>query len=164
MGFRRVQINATAINGVDTSKLSAAVPKLTSLMAKYDNLEYIIQKNEETKPLWNGIFRLKCGVPSNVSMLMDESKGTGVLSKFWSTPPEVCSIGYAGGIGPDNIKRVLNDISLVAGGKEVWIDMETSLRTVDANGKDSFDLNKCIRCIDSVCKIGIHSHPSYLCE
>jgi hypothetical protein len=94
MGFRRVQINATAVNGVDTSNLAASVPNLVSLMKKHGHLEYIIQKNDETKPLWEGILHLEGGVPANVTMLVDESKGTGLLCKSWPTPPEGYNIGY----------------------------------------------------------------------
>lgn len=164
MGFRRVQINATAVNGVDTSNMRESVPNLVKLMAKHDNLEFIIQKNDETKPLWEEILGLDGGVPSNVSMLLDESKGTGLLCKSWPSPPsEGYKIGYAGGIGPDNIESVLNDVMIAGDGKEIWIDMESSLRTMDKkNEEDYFDLNKCVRCIDAVCGSGVYDHPSYL--
>jgi hypothetical protein len=164
LGFRRVQINATAVNGVDTSNLEGAVPTLLGLVGKHNNLEFIIQKNEETKPLWQGILDLPTGVPDNVTMLMDESKGTGVLASSWPQPPENYNIGYAGGIGPSNIKCVLQDVMVAGNGKEIWIDMESSLRTIDQNGKDTFDLNKCFQCIDAVCEAGIcdYSHPSFL--
>jgi len=162
LGFRRVQINATTVNGADTSNLAGSVPKLVDLMAQYDNLEFIIQKNGETQPLWEGILGLEGGVPSNVTMLVDESKGAGVLAASWPKPPDGCNIGYAGGIGPDNIETVLKDIMIAGEGREVWIDMESSLRTIDTKGKDIFDLNKCFRCIDAVCKAGIYGHPSFL--
>ncbi len=94
MGFRRVQINATKVNGVDTSNLANSVPKLSKLMTKHDNLEFIIQKNDETKPLWEGVLQLDGGVPKNVTMLVDESKGTGKLCQSWPTPPKDYNIGY----------------------------------------------------------------------
>jgi len=163
LGFHRVQINATAVNGVDTSDLEGAVPKLLSLVERHDNLEFIIQKNEETKPLWQGILELSAGVPKNLTMLLDESKGTGVLASSWPQPPENHGIGYAGGIGPSNIKSVLQDVMVASNGKEIWIDMESSLRTIDESGQDIFDLNKCFQCIDAVCEAGIceYSHPSF---
>lgn len=160
MGFRRVQINATAVNGVDTSYLAEAVPTVAKLMAKHENLEFIIQKNEETKLLWSGL--LDYGMPSNVTMLLDESKGTGVLSKSWPEPPKDYDIGYAGGIGPANIEQVLKDVMDSGKGRDIWIDMESSLRTIDKDGKDVFDANKCFQCIDAVCKAGIYSYPKFL--
>jgi hypothetical protein len=164
LGFHRVQINATAVNGVDTSDLEGAVPKLLSLIEKHDNLEFIIQKNGETKPLWHGILELPAGVPKNVTMLVDESKGTGILASSWPQPPVNYDIGYAGGIGPSNIKSVLQDVMVAGNGREIWIDMESSLRTIDTNGNDAFDLNKCFQCINAVCEADIceYSHPLFL--
>jgi len=95
-------------------------------------------------------------------MLVDESKGTGVLASSWPTPPNGYNIGYAGGIGPDNVKSVLTDIMSVAKGRDVWIDMESSLRTVLKDGADVFDLGKCYKCIEVVCELGLFDHPSFL--
>lgn len=158
LGFRRVQINATAVNGVDTSKLAESAPHLMQVIEKYPNLEFILQKNEETKPLWEGI--LTAGIPKNVSMLVDESKGTGVASTSWPTPPSNYEIGYAGGIGPSNIRQVLTEVQAVAGGRSIWIDMESSLRSIK-NGKDVFDLDKCYEVIDAACELGVMEQPAY---
>ena len=159
-GFGRLQINATAVNGVDTSNLSNCIALFMSVIVRYPKVEFIIQKNEETRCLWEGL--LSSGdLPNNVSMLVDESKGTGVLSKSWPKPPKDYNIGYAGGIGPDNISNVLDDIIHVASGYNVWIDMESSLRSIK-NGIDIFDLNKCYQCIKIVCDKKLHCHPSFL--
>jgi len=166
LGFQRVQINATAVNGVDTSRLKESVPTFVNLIQKYPNIEFILQKNEETEALWAGLLESnECGavgaLPNNVSMLVDESKGTGVLASSWPSPPEGYKIGYAGGIGPDNIEKVLCDVTDAAKGTQVWIDMESSLRST-RNGKDVFDLDKCYEVIDVACKAGIYEHPDYL--
>lgn len=173
MGFHRVQINATAVNGVDTSNLSNCVSSLEDVISAHPNLEFILQKNEETKPLWEGLLQSQsCGdgegkLPKNVVMLVDESKGTGVLASSWPTPPEEYDIGYAGGIGPTNVRNVLEDIVDVAAGRDVWIDMESSLRSKineKGNGeeKDVFDLVKCYKCIEVVCEMGLFEHPDYI--
>jgi hypothetical protein len=148
LGFQRVQVNATAVNGVE--------------------LEFILQKNDETKPLWEGLLNMendaagKAGyLPENVSMLVDESKGTGVLASSWPNPPDGYAIGYAGGIGPKNIDNVLQDVFHAAKGREIWIDMESSLRSMK-DGKDVFDLDKCYDVIEKVCRAGVHCHPSFL--
>lgn len=168
LGFKRVQINATAVNGVDTSSLVAAVPAVAALMARHPELEFILQKNDETEPLWRGLLEgdgenmgaVGC-LPSNVTMLVDESKGTGVLASSWPSPPEGYNIGYAGGIGPANIQTVLKDVTTAAQGRDMWIDMESSLRSTK-DGKDVFDLDKCYQCIEAVCDMGIFEHPDYL--
>lgn len=168
LGFKRIQINATAVNGVDVSNLSASVPLLAKLMHKYKQLEFILQKNEETRPLWEGL--LSCDneysgkkdcLPSNVTMLVDESKGTGVLANAWPNPPKEYDIGYAGGIGPKNIKKVLADVLEAGNGRNIWIDMESSLRSIK-DGMDVFDLNKCYECIRAIVDAGCYDHPGYL--
>jgi len=171
-GFRRVQINATAVNGVNTSRLGESIPNFLSVVQKFPNLEFILQKNEETRPLWEGILNLhddslgsgKVGyLPKNVSMLLDESKGTGVLSDTWPSPPEEYEIGYAGGIGAENVTDVLRKVQSAAGTRSVWIDMESKLRSTK-NGADIFDLDKCYKVIHAVCEdmSSGHSHPDFL--
>jgi len=168
LGFQRVQVNATAVNGVNTSTLNESVEPFLSAVQLHPELEFILQKNEETKPLWEGILNLeseyagKSGyLPKNISMLVDESKGTGVLASSWPTPPDEYEIGYAGGIGPNNIEKVLEDVLTAGNGREIWIDMESSLRS-EKNGQDVFDLDKCYEVITAVCKAEIYSHPSFL--
>ena len=166
LGFQRVQINATAVNGVDISRLKESVPALAGLMQKYPNLEFILQKNDETEPLWEGMLQSDaCGplghLANNVSMLVDESKGTGVLASSWPSTPEEYKIGYAGGIGPQNIEEVLNDVMKAAQGKPVWIDMESSLRS-NKNGKDVFDIDKCYEVIYATCAAKIYRQPHFL--
>lgn len=168
LGFQRVQINATAVNGVDTSRLAESVGSFAGAVCRHPELEFILQKNDETKPLWDGLLTMESDVagktgylPMNVSMLVDESKGTGLLASSWPHPPEEYGIGYAGGIGPENIDKVLQDVLQAGNGREIWIDMESSLRSMK-NGCDVFDLDKCYTVIDNVCQAGVCSHPTFL--
>mmetsp|Transcript_33336 Transcript_33336/g.49038 ORF Transcript_33336/g.49038 Transcript_33336/m.49038 type:complete len:304 (+) Transcript_33336:93-1004(+) len=183
LGFQRVQINATAVNGVDTSELGSHAETLYNVMKLYAHkLQFIIQKNEETRPLWEGLLQhhkdsssddigTSLLLPSNVSMLLDESKGTGMLSKSFPPPPIGYNVGYAGGIGPENIKSVLRQITeVVPEDRSVWVDMESSLRSTK-NGVDVFDLDKCYKCISVVCAsskksggLNLFSHPDYLVQ
>jgi hypothetical protein len=175
-GFGRVQINATAVNGVDTSVFdkhpTAAIKNFLAIVHHHPELEFILQKNDETRPLWEGVLIYtninNIEFPSNVSMLLDESKGTGVLPKTWPPiPPDTTyKIGYAGGIGPSNVSEVLSKIrEAVAevGDKDggFWIDMESSLRS-QKDGQDVFDLDKCYTVIMEVCREGYFSHPPFL--
>ena len=87
-GFRRVQVNATAVNGVFTECLSEKSTLQSFLRAvnAHPKLEFIVQKNEETKPLWNNIVDMSERQPVNMVFLHDESKGTG----------KVCDGGWCG--------------------------------------------------------------------
>jgi len=169
LGFKRVQINATAVNGVDTSSLATSISAVAALMARHPELEFILQKNDETEPLWSGLlngegvcFGDAGRLPRNVTMLVDDSKGTGVLASSWPPPPEGYNIGYAGGIGPANVRNVLKDVSNASRDRDVWIDMESSLRSIKDGRDDVFDLDKCFQCIEAVCEMGIYDHPDFL--
>jgi hypothetical protein len=159
-GFGRVQINATAVNGVDTVNLEFQVSLLRSVILRNPSVEFIVQKSEETRPLWQGL--LESGFPSNASMLCDESKGMGISAKAsWPVPSVEYKVGYAGGIGPHNIEQVLIDVATIAEGNTVWIDMESSLRSIK-DAQDVFDLDKCYQVINATCQAGFMSHPPYL--
>ena len=178
VGFQRVQINATAVNGVNTLHLTESVPTLWCIIQEFQQLEFILQKNNETKPLWEPIETLLSTNRdiSNVSMLLDESKGTGMVSSISSCPkPSVFyRTGYAGGIGPNSVSDVLQSIinhidsvvnecveEATNSQTQFWIDMESSLRSIK-NGNDIFDLDKCFQVIDKVCTSQLMKRPDYL--
>lgn len=168
-GFHRVQVNATAVNGADTSRLAESVPTFLTVIQCHPELEFIIQQNQETQPLWQGLLDASSddSLPNNVSMLVDESKGTGQYSgSSWPSPPKNYDVGYAGGIGPHNIRQVLHEVAVAAQGRDVWIDMESSLRNTvvqpDGATQDIFDLGKCYQVIHAVCAAGLCAHPKYL--
>ena len=76
-----------------------------------------------------------------VSCLHDLSGGKGKVPPFRPVQaPLAPLVGYAGGIGPDNVIQVLSEIDA----HTFWIDMETKIR----NDDDWLDLDKC----ESVCK------------
>lgn len=71
-----------------------------------------------------------------IHLLQDRSGGQGIEEKNWASPDLICSkaktfIGYAGGLGPDNIATSLKSIVLAAKGRRFWIDCESKLRTGD---------------------------------
>ena len=58
--------------------------------------------------------------------------------------------GFAGGIGPHNIKAVLKNLENgPAAHSEIWLDMETHIRDATANA-DMFSLDKVQMCIAAV--------------
>lgn len=141
-GFRRVQVNATAINGVDTSKLKECVAGLRASMAAVPGVEWIVQRNDETRPLWEGLLE---DPPSNMSLLFDASCGTGVLAETFPAPHPTVPCGYAGGMGPGNIADVLPRVAAASGGRATWVDMESRLRA-QLDGRDVFCVDKCFKC------------------
>lgn len=150
-GFNRVQVNATAINGVKVSNLGDKVPNFLTCVNSVPDIEWIVQRNNETKPLWEAldILNAKDELPKNISFLFDASCGTGVLPS--SFPPLLknnSKCGYAGGIGPKNIYNVLINLYSVVGNENtpIWIDMESSLRSI-VDGSDVFNIVKAFECI-----------------
>lgn len=183
-GFGRVQVNATSINGVETERLFASsssssgeaaaaeagtTTKTTdgTLAARsflrtavaHPDLVFIVQRNDETEPLWSALLRLLSRRPpphppgrSNVVFLHDESKGTGtsVPGGLWPMDGRFAMpngdggsiIGYAGGIRPANVTSVVEGASVAcaaSGGDAFWIDMETGVRTTVMRRRDDDD-------------------------
>lgn len=156
-GFNRVQVNATKANAVDVdpSKLQSYAQTLRNSIESVPEVEWIFQLNDETRPLWDLISAEE--IPSNMSILFDASCGKGVVTTTFTPPltnPDVLC-GYAGGFAPDNIAGLLDLLMSAAGGKPVWVDMESSLRVAVSDkhvlDKDVFSIDKCFACI----KIGI---------
>lgn len=66
----------------------------------------------------------------NHSIVVDGSGGRGITPETWLRPDTNKRVGFAGGIGPDNILQQLQKITQVARDDD-WIDMETKLRNAD---------------------------------
>ena len=81
---------------------------------------------------------------TNVRVLYDKSGGTGKLGEYVRPHPSIFS-GYAGGYNPDNIMEEMKKLEQIVGDKEIWIDMESGIRT-----NNEFDLDKCKRVYDLV--------------
>lgn len=101
-GFGRLQVNATAANGVvvDPSRIDEYVSNIRACMAAVPEIEWIIQANDETKPIWERLVTPTAGagtgtgssstltlaVPSNMSVLFDASCGKGELASSYPEP------------------------------------------------------------------------------
>lgn len=98
------------------------------------------------------ILQCRGDFPDNqkVNWLFDVSGGNGQSPTYWPAPPRKDSfVGYAGGLGPNNVKQVVKEVGFNFDiyqyrQAEYWIDMETHIRT---DGK--FDIDKCAE----VCRI-----------
>jgi len=162
VGFQRFQINATAANGVnmrafaDEAGAKRCAAALRDVMTALPQVEFIMQRNSQTRPLWELLLEEP---PSNMSLLFDESMGLGVSATSWPAPPEGVPFGYAGGLSPVNLAEKLQQIEDTAVGHTLWVDMETSLRTLLADGHDLFDCNKAMRCVRHVIELGLKPEP-----
>lgn len=161
-GFKRFQVNATAANNVhvDSAIHQQYIQNVKLCIAEVQEVEWIIQCNTETSFLWNAL--VEQPMP-NMSMLYDASCGKGVLVTSFPSPSIYPTIrcGYAGGIGPSTIRQVMTAVNDVAAdsASPVWIDMESSLRTIvkNSNGSNSdvFSVEKCFQCIEIGVEFGL---------
>jgi phosphoribosylanthranilate isomerase len=67
----------------------------------------------------------------NHQLLVDSSGGRGVSPDKWVRLDTNLVVGYAGGLGPDNLRAELPKIVAVATAGRWWVDMESSLRVED---------------------------------
>lgn len=160
LGFGRVQVNATTANGVDMvpERFDEYAAKLRSTMEAVPSVEFIFQLNTETKPVFDII---SSNPPGNMSVLHDASCGLGVEITTLPEPSGEIPCGYAGGIGPANISKILGMISEFEqpNDKKVWIDMESSLRVMRSDkhvsNQDSFSIDKCFACVNECVSLGL---------
>lgn len=132
--FDRVQINT---HGKSHSISSAMFSKLHDF---YPEKEIIFQydgKNDGVLP-WAETYEL------NHSALFDLSHGVGKLPSQWPDLLPGIKCGYAGGLSPQNLREQIERIEEKAGNTEIWIDMETHVRSDDDR---LFDLEKVRECL-----------------
>jgi len=142
--FKRIQINCTQ---EDTSL--ANLEMLSQQLSMRGQREFIFQYRGGQTPLGLREAELISKIPpynqkqNTFGILYDKSGGKGVLSGTWPTLFSGMRCGYAGGLNPDNLQEQLTFIAEAAGESEVWIDMETGVRT-----DNKFDLIKVRRCLE----------------
>lgn len=141
--FKRIQINLKGYTGAVNEEF------FTKLQQYGKNKEYIIQIDGVHDWLLNECLKRKI----NAVPLFDKSGGEGKTPDEWPICKngEIYSIGYAGGLGPENLFNELIRIENVNKDNKyintmsIWVDMESKIRT-----DDKFDINKCISAYDSV--------------
>lgn len=125
----RVQLNFKGIKGLDAQPRQG----FFELLRKW-NKEIIFQMTGENEHL----FHMADVRGIRVSLLFDASGGEGRSPASWPVPQKGVFCGYAGGLGPENLRIQLQKIAEAAGNAEIWIDAESGLRS----GDDAFDLEK----------------------
>lgn len=123
----RVQVNGS-VHPDEVQGLAKRVPIL------------ITQHNDKNRGLANA------RIAVNHRLLVDGSGGTGRSPERWARPTTHLQVGFAGGLGPDNIQTELAKIHAVAKGR-YWIDLEGKLRT-----DDWFDVALCERFLQELGK------------
>jgi len=66
---------------------------------------------------------------ADISPFFDCSHGAGIVPEKWPRPVEGVFCGYAGGLGPENLAAECVRIAEVVGERDVWLDMETKVRS-----------------------------------
>lgn len=89
--------------------------------------------------------------PRFTSYLLDASGGAGIDTPIQVVTYPGVHIGYAGGIGPDNVEAKLRTLLEYDSQERFWIDMETHVRTITDDG-EWLDLDK----VEEVLKICDH--------
>lgn len=127
-GFYRIQLNLEfgAVKGRYDEQ--ALIERVKSL----PQWQFIFQYTPVSAKLLSQLASIK-----NHAILFDQSAGRGISPQSWPVPLLGHFCGYAGGLNPGNLQHNLDLIADAAGGEEIWIDMETGVRT-----DDCFDLNK----------------------
>lgn len=115
-------------------------------LALRDGLTVITQHNAA-----NDVVHQAFLAHGNHAVLFDASGGQGLSPERWPAPLPGTSCGYAGGMGPDNLRQELGRIAAAAAGHVTWIDMEGKLRTPGPTGApDWFDTTRCEACLRAV--------------
>jgi hypothetical protein len=104
-------------------------------------------------PLLQRVMQYHTGL--DLVALHDTSHGAGILPEEWpvfyaQTDKPGLQIGYAGGLGPDNLAEQIPLIAKAAGKCRIWIDMEKKVRSVGL-GYDYFDIDKVVKALE-VCE------------
>lgn len=127
--FQRVQINTHGIpHQYDMAKMAEA-------LKEYKDKEYIFQYDNANASILNSSITQAL----NCSTLFDLSHGAGVLPDEWPVPISGIKCGYAGGLSPENVLEQIKLIESKVGDIEIWIDMETRVRS---NNDKLLDLKK----------------------
>lgn len=122
--FKRMQLNT---HGELHQYSETLLPYNLTL---FPDKELIVQYDDVNRKIFLALLTgARAFEATNFSTLFDLSHGEGRVPKNWSFPIEGVKCGYAGGLTPDNLAEQLELISRVAQNAEIWIDMETGVRT-----------------------------------
>lgn len=132
--FERIQLNFHAeLHKIDMEAFKKGLEMVDKEFAapqfifQLDGVNDDLLRHFET-PVHHGV---------NVAPLYDLSGGRGLVPKEWLPSHKFLDTGYAGGLGPENLKEELERIAQVASGR-IWIDMESRVRYPNNSGLDDY--------------------------
>ena len=111
-GFQRIQVNG-GILALEVERLCAMYPRHTIITQHHLNNAHLLAVRAE-----------------NHALLIDASGGQGKSPEAWGQPHTTKAVGFAGGLGPDNLASELRKITDIARAGW-WADMEGKLRVDD---------------------------------
>lgn len=123
--YKRVQLNVRELS-------DEMIALVKDRAEHFSNTDIIIPLKRGTEGIWK-----KFNDYRNIVFLYDSSGGYGKTPGTWGKPIAGHLTGYAGGIGPENIKGVLKELESVVGDGFAWVDMESNVRT-----NNELDLDK----------------------
>lgn len=130
--FGRVQLNGALCE-------TPTLARVRYLKHHFPEKEFILQ----VKSFTGGGYCHDVG-PVAPSLLLDNSGGRGIELQSYPPPVPGAKCGYSGGIGPNIIRSVLENLTAIPADQEFWIDMESNVRS-DVGGKSVLDLDE-VRC------------------
>lgn len=140
-GATRIQLNLN-INNYSESEYEKLADNIGFIVNNYGH--HIILQQNKTKEKFMKVFMGK--VNFALSLLYDSSGGFGREITSVLPPNPLYDTGYAGGINPDNVKRI---IDLVESNNphniKYYIDMESGVRE-----NNLFSINKCRQVIQNL--------------
>ncbi len=128
--FRRCQLNLRADRYLSELRRLAPIPYIDEVIIQMHTPELCQQFLGGQRPRF-------------ASYLLDSSCGRGIDTPIKLITYPGVHIGYAGGIGPDNVAEKLRTLLEYPSDENFWIDMETRVRT-----EDWFDLDKVEQVLD----------------
>jgi hypothetical protein len=125
---RRIQVNGTV-----------SADELALFLRRFPSQVIITQHQPANASLMNIV-----DDTGRHAVLVDASGGRGISPDEWQRPAGAKPVGFAGGLGPDNLADEIPRIAAVAHG-HWWVDMEGKLR----DDGDWFDLARARAAIDA---------------
>lgn len=133
--FNRTQVNFNAFReGYTKEQIMAMIDGWNTTMGR----NIITQHNDNNSWICEYIQRYEDDVYRPHQILHDASGGRGVGPSKWEPPVAGLLNGYAGGINPDNVIEVCEELDHLIPEGYIWIDMESGVRDDD----DKFDMTK----------------------
>lgn len=140
-GATRIQLNLN-INNYSESEYEKLAENIVYISTKYGH--HVILQQNKTKEKFMNVFMSKAS--RTFSLLHDSSGGFGREITSVLPPNPLYDTGYAGGINPDNVKRI---VDLVESNNPLnikyYIDMESGVRE-----NNLFSIEKCRQVIQNL--------------